>query len=586
MLKRILYYCPEPSHLEDLLGGLGQYGACRVDRAGELARICCNDHDLELVVEHEPCAALDRLHQSYFNLVLIDLRNRSGETGRARAYVDRVMCLLEAMASEKDIEARFGFHRVLALVAGPESEEIDQLIVELGARGVAHVLRDSSACHGSADCPEEPRRSAFFRHVIDRMMQILGGRRRGKRALCASGGGTTAIYFELGALKCLDDCFGSDAINTFDLYFGISAGAVVSGLLAAGYRVEEIMAAIAGYEGGRIPPLSLSLFKWPHVNFGDYRRRLGQLTRQLGSFLVQLVRRQAHVSLDAVLVDYTDLLAPPFHGRAFERMLREILTREGAANDFRTLRRPLYIGATDQDTRTHVLFGDEGWEDVPISQAIVASMSINPALRSTEIRGRFYEDGGVTRTSNFMDAIAKGADLVIVLNPFVPYVAKDPGYAEQRGLFYNVDQDIRAMTYTRFENKRDLALHHHPQVSSYTFLPANRLRKLMSANPLDHRPFLTIWRGAYLSTLMRVIQLRYRMAGDARTHGLTLDTSRAEAVAERLTAAREPTFADFFPDRRVEFRGPPPPPEHSLAAPRWPSPDGPAMLADEAAQLA
>ena len=43
----------------------------------------------------------------------------------------------------------------------------------------------------------------------------------------------------------------------------------------------------------------------------------------------------------------------------------------------------------------------------------------------------------------------------------------------------------------------------------YTFLPANRLRKVLSVNPMDHRPYLSIWRGAYLSTLQRIHLLRH-----------------------------------------------------------------------------
>ena len=44
------------------------------------------------------------------------------------------------------------------------------------------------------------------------------------------------------------------------------------------------------------------------------------------------------------------------------------------------------------------------------------------------------------------------------------------------------------------------------------------------------------------------------MRGDLAFHGLTFDTTRAEAVAERLSATEHPTFADFFPDGRIEIK--------------------------------
>lgn len=74
----------------------------------------------------------------------------------------------------------------------------------------------------------------------------------------------------------------------------------------------------------------------------------------------------------------------------------------------------------------------------------------------------------------------------------------------------------------------------------------------MSVNPMDHRPYYPVWRGAYLSTLQRIRHLRHRMCGDLAAHGLALDLARAEAVGARLEATQEATFADFFPDGKVD----------------------------------
>jgi hypothetical protein len=217
------------------------------------------------------------------------------------------------------------------------------------------------------------------------------------------------------------------------------------------------------------------------------------------------------------------------------------------------LQRRLYVGTTDQDRKEHVLFGEPPFDAVPISLAIQASMSLNPVFAPTRIDGRYYEDGAVTRTSNFVDAIQKGADLIFSLDPLVPYVSKEVGYTRERGVVYNADQDIRTVFYTRYENTRNWVLRRHPDVSMYTFLPANHLRRVMSVNPMDHRPFLEIWRGAYLGTLKRMHALGYRMRGDLAYHGIRFDTSRADAVAGRLDRTPQPAFADFFPDGRVDL---------------------------------
>jgi hypothetical protein len=74
---------------------------------------------------------------------------------------------------------------------------------------------------------------------------------------------------------------------------------------------------------------------------------------------------------------------------------------------------------------------------------------------------------------------------------------------------------------------------------------------------MDHRPFLPIWRGAYLSTLQRLTLLRHQLVADLVPHGWHLDLNRAEEVAARLGATENPSFADFFPHGRIEIRKPP-----------------------------
>jgi predicted acylesterase/phospholipase RssA len=285
------------------------------------------------------------------------------------------------------------------------------------------------------------------------------------------------------------------------------------------------------------------------------KSRLKGVLRDVLTLAWRWIRRAGGtLSAESLFLRSGDLLGPPLHGNEFERILRGLFAVSGTTNDFRKLARPLFIGATDQDLRTHVIFGGDGFEDIPISKAIQASFAVNPAFTSTRIGQRYYEDGAVTRTSNFEDAIRRGADLIFVIDPFVPYVSKTAGYTRKRGLLYNIDQDIRTISHTRFEARRADALRYNPHVSSYTFLPANSLRQLMSVNPMDHRPYLQIWRGAYLSTLQRINLLRYRLRGDIATHGMTLDTTRAEVVADRLRRLEVPEFADFFPDRRIELR--------------------------------
>ena len=445
---------------------------------------------------------------------------------------------------------RHRYHRTLVLL--PEASDgdapLDDLVLELGRLGIRHVHRlPASDAHGNVP-------GAIGHAIFRRVASFVRERDLGSMALVANGGGITGIYFELGALKCLDDCLGPNGVAEFDSFYGISAGAVVTALTAVGYSIDEQMAAIAGHAGGRVPPLSLSLLRFGHVNVRDHLWRWRRFATTGLRAAGRVLRGRARGAADDLFLEWTSLVGAPFHSDGFEAMVRRLLEAPGATNRFSDLARPLYVGASDQDARRPVLFGEPGYDRMPISRAVQASLAINPAFTGVRIGDRFYEDGAITRTSNFVEAIDHGARLVFVLDPFVPYVSKKAGANNRRGMLYNVDQDIRTMSFTRYESTRDLVLRDHPDVSSYTFLPANSQRKLLSANPMDHRPFLLIWRAAYLSTLARIEQVEHRLAGDLALRGRVLDTSRAKLVAAQLRRRNRVELADFFPDRRIELR--------------------------------
>lgn len=545
--RRLLYFGGNHRQFDTLF--LGMVNADETSRSSVDARTMLRFDDgmlLEVVPTFVPSDALETLRSHYVSLLVLDLRSIDEFEHRAT----RARELLDALDHAEDLELRYGFHRILALLPGCDNNAVDAFVLELGARGVRHTLRDPCTDSGAAT---QRANSTFAVEVLHRCVAILRDRKPGKVALCASGGGITGIYFELGALKCIADCLPDSSVNNFDMFFGISAGAVVSSLLATGFSIDEILAAIAEHPGGRIAPLSLSLAHLGHVNTHDFRWRIAETGVAAARWMGRAVRREQR-SFDDIFTESVSLLGAPFNSYRFEKQLRGVLTSNGGTNEFGSLRRPLFVGATDQDAKRHVLFGDEGFDHVPVSRAVQASMSIHPAFGPTEIGGRFYEDGAITQTSDFTEAITKGASLVFVLDPFVPYVSDTAGLANRRGLLYNIDQDIRTMSYTRFETTRNLVLRRHPEVSTYTFLPSNRQRRLLSMNPMDHRPWAPIWKAAYLSTLQRIDRIQYRLAGDLAEHGMALDTARAREVAYQLEEDSTPTLASFFSRRKVVLR--------------------------------
>ena len=548
--RRILYFAPVGGAFERLLDDLDRREPGRVVRDDDLPRVDLDGARVEWCAAALPHEALALLDTTYINALIIDLRCDPDHAADFERRVAAAMQLLQLLDRVDDVEARYGFHRILVLLSGPRPTLVDRTIARLGMEGIGHVARQY-------DWSSPEQDAAYAERVVLGAIDIIAHRSHGGRALCAAGGGITGIYFELGALKCLEDCLPAQTLNTFDMYFGISAGAVVTSFLATGYSVDEIMAAIAGVPGGRIPDLDLNVLSLKHLNFPDIRQRCGEAAKTALGALRSLLLRGERPSLARLIFEYGELIGPLLSSEHFGRMIEEILTRPGATNDFRDLPHRLFIGATDQDARRHVLFGADGFDHVPIHRAVQGSLSFNPAFAATPIEGRYYEDGAVTRTSNFGDAIRRGAKFVFVVDPFVPYVSRMPGAAAQRGILYNIDQNVRTISYTRFEAARNHLMRKHPDVSAYTFLPSNTQRRLLTVNPMDHRPFLPIWRGAYLSVLQRIHHLRHRLHGDLRAYGLTLVTDRADAIADQLQATADPQMADFYPDRRIALRRPP-----------------------------
>ena len=82
----------------------------------------------------------------------------------------------------------------------------------------------------------------------------------------------------------------------------------------------------------------------------------------------------------------------------------------------------LYLTATDLDTCERIVFGEEGWDDVPISKAIQCSTALPIVYKPVDLKGRQMVDGGIRSTTNVDIAVEKGAKFIVVVNPLVPYV--------------------------------------------------------------------------------------------------------------------------------------------------------------------
>jgi predicted acylesterase/phospholipase RssA len=88
------------------------------------------------------------------------------------------------------------------------------------------------------------------------------------------------------------------------------------------------------------------------------------------------------------------------------------------------LLRPAWSELRQRDSGESIKFGQSGFDDVPISKAAKASAAVPGLFPPVEVNGRHFVDGALRKTLHASIALEHGVDVLICLNPMVPYNAK------------------------------------------------------------------------------------------------------------------------------------------------------------------
>jgi len=246
-------------------------------------------------------------------------------------------------------------------------------------------------------------------------------RQRSKTALVLGGGGFTGGVYEIGALRALDLLTVNRTVNDFDVFVGTSAGAFVAAMTANGVSPEEMMRVVDRQEP--MPFADFELGSLLRPNIAGFARTAVTLPFRTAQMLGGIAAHLGQVSaMDLVLGLADGLPSGAYTGGGLERYLREVLDHPDRSDDFRELSAELYLTATDLDTCERVVFGVEGWDDVPISRAVRASSALPMVYTPVKVRDRELVDGGIVSTTNLDIAVNAGAKFIVVVNPLVPYV--------------------------------------------------------------------------------------------------------------------------------------------------------------------
>jgi NTE family protein len=369
---------------------------------------------------------------------------------------------------------------------------------------------------------------------------------------------------EIGALAALEEALPGLPINGLDGYVGVSAGALVAAALANGMTPRQLSAAFIEGDGPKADRIRPSLFFQPAL--AEYARRgwtLPILLAQAG-WTYAFDRRSLIAALERL---GRALPTGLFTNAPLEERVRKVFSAPARSNDFRKLTRRLVVVATDLDRGTVAPFGQAGWDEVPISQAVAASAALPGLFPPVPIRGpegeRWYVDGALKKTLHARVLLDMGLDLVICLNPLVPFDASRapngaaPGAGDDgdrahhahrvmggasgripslvtAGLPVVLSQTFRTMIHSRLELGMKGYKASHPGADIVLLEPDQRDPELFLANLFGYSQRRALAEHAYQSTRAYLRSHRGSLRPVLARHGLALDDAALDDPGRRL----------------------------------------------------
>ena len=354
------------------------------------------------------------------------------------------------------------------------------------------------------------------------MLSIHSARQRGhngKIGLAIAGGGPIGGMYELGALRALDEALDGLDPTRMDCYVGVSSGAFLAAGLANRMSTAEMCRI---FITGTSDDAEFRPETFLRPNVGEYLRRAASLPGLYADWVSRLLRSPHRATRWSDLFLRFGGLVPTgiFDNQEVERFLRDIFTRRGRSNDFRTLDADLFVVAVDLDSGEAVRFGEPGWDDVPISRAVQASSALPGLYPPVEIGGRHFLDGALRRTMHASTVLDRGIDLMIGINPLVPFDANQAtpraDQAEQVGLASGglpavLSQTLRTLLQSRMQIGMEKYPLRYPDIDQLVFEPNADDSELFFTNLFS------------FSSRHRVCQLAYRNTlADLRKRAATL----------------------------------------------------------------
>jgi predicted acylesterase/phospholipase RssA len=347
---------------------------------------------------------------------------------------------------------------------------------------------------------------------------------RGKLALVCAGGGVTGAVYEIGCLRALEDLLDRSVLD-FDTYVGVSGGAFVTALLAAGISPREIYDEVTAEH-------ALGLAELPLVRLGlrHLAQRGARAPRVLRRAVAALMGGERTSLTDAAAALFELLPAGLLDNSGVRDWLRRFYARRGVKDRFDALERDLHVVAVDLDDGEATAFSRRSRRQVPVSRAVQASTALPGLYRPVRIGGRDYVDGGVRKTAHINLAIQEGAELVVCINPLVPFrnTGRGPlrGRLSEKGVTWVLDQVLRIVLHARMQYGMERYAAEHPEVDIILIEPARDDMRMFSNHIMRLRARRALAEHGYRSALHSFRRQRARYARVLGRHGIRVADPR------------------------------------------------------------
>ncbi len=388
------------------------------------------------------------------------------------------------------------------------------------------------------------------------MLTIEPARQRraghGKLAIALAGGGPLGAFYELGALHALSEAIVGRELTDFDVFVGVSSGSVVAACLANGIDTTT-MGSIFINDTTTILPLTPEILLHPAL--GEYARRIARLPQVLANYGRSFLRDPLQGAWPRLMSSLGRVLPTAlFDNGPLEHYLHTVFSAHGRSDNFRELRAKLFVVATNLNTGRTVVFGDGAHDDVTISRAVAASAALPGLYAAVEIGGEHYVDGALIRTMHASLALEAGCDLVICINPLVPFDAsclEDGRHANlaDAGLAVILGQTFRALIHSRMQVGMASYRTRFPKADSLLLEPDRDDAKLFFANVFRYSGRQSVVDHAYQRTRRDLLARADALSTMLQSRGLKLDLRRLrdprrsfrDAAAERTQRSRQST---------------------------------------------